>query len=93
LPWRDAALLEPVSAWPSRLGTSVARSASPAAMGVVFQTSGNDPAASSFVRLKAVGGNGKNEKLDKSFGIQMASFRERTWQKWIFLFLAIGRIE
>jgi hypothetical protein len=46
---------------------------------MVFQTSGNDPAASSFVRLKSVDGNGKNENLDKSFGIQMASFRERSW--------------
>jgi hypothetical protein len=46
---------------------------------MVFQVSGNDPAASPFVRLKAVGGNRKNENLDKSFGIQMASFRERTW--------------
>jgi hypothetical protein len=46
---------------------------------MVFQISSNDPAAVSFMRLKAADGNGQNENLGKSFGIEMASFRERFW--------------
>jgi hypothetical protein len=46
---------------------------------MIFQISSNDPAAVSFMRLKAVDGNGQNENLGKSFGIEMASFRERFW--------------
>jgi hypothetical protein len=54
-----ATLMKLVFAWPSCIGRSDARTASLVAMGVVFQISGNQSAATSFVRPKFGVSNGK----------------------------------
>jgi hypothetical protein len=79
LPWHDAVLLNPCSHGPR--GSAPRLQAPPRSRpwGMIFQISSNDPAAVSFMRLKAVDDNGKNENLGKSFGIELASFRERFW--------------